>query len=87
VRTELNAAGARPRREWRRGVESLTPTELRIARLAAEGLTNREIAHGLYVSIKTVEAHLARVYAKLDITGRTKLTQLLGAENLGVPTR
>jgi DNA-binding CsgD family transcriptional regulator len=87
VRTELNAAGARPRREWRRGVESLTPSELRIARLAAAGLTNREIAHSLYVTVKTVEAHLARVYAKLDITGRSGLTDMLGAETVGVSAR
>jgi DNA-binding CsgD family transcriptional regulator len=68
-------------------VESLTPSELRIARLAAAGLTNREIAHSLYVTVKTVEAHLARVYAKLDITGRSGLTDMLGAETVGVSAR
>ncbi len=70
AREELHAAEARPRRDRRHGAESLTPTEQRIARLAAAGHTNREIAQSLYVTTKTVEGHLARVYAKLDITGR-----------------
>ena len=87
VREELNAAGARPRRDWRRGVESLTPTELRVARLAADGRTNREIAQTLYVAVKTIEGHLARVYAKLDIDGRPQLAMVLGEENPGGPAR
>jgi DNA-binding NarL/FixJ family response regulator len=85
AREELNAAGARPRREWRTGVEALTPGELRVARLAAEGQTNREIAHTLYVTLKTVEGHLARGYAKLGITGRAELPHALGAENTRAP--
>ena len=87
VREELKAAGARPRRDWRRGVESLTPTELRVARLAADGRTNREIAQTLYVTVKTVEGHLARVYAKLEISGRPQLTMVLGEENPRGPGR
>jgi DNA-binding CsgD family transcriptional regulator len=87
VREELNAAGARPRRDWRRGVESLTPTELRVARLAADGRTNREIAQTLYVTLKTVEGHLARVYAKLEINGRPQLAIVLGEENPRGPAR
>jgi DNA-binding CsgD family transcriptional regulator len=87
VREELNAAGARPRRDWRRGVESLTPTELRVARLAAEGRTNREVAQTLYVTLKTVEGHLARVYAKLEINGRLQLAMVLGEENPWGPDR
>ena len=67
AREELKATGARPRREWRTGVEALTPSELRIVRLAAEGRTNREIAHELYVTLKTVEGHLSRAYTKLGI--------------------
>ena len=70
ARDELKATGARPRRAWRTGVEALTPSELRVARLAAEGRSNREIAHELYVTLKTVEGHLARAYAKLGIEGR-----------------
>ncbi|HEY7077198.1 MAG TPA: AAA family ATPase [Solirubrobacteraceae bacterium] len=77
VREELAATGARPRRPWRTGVESLTPTELRVARLAAEGRTNREIAHELYVTLKTVEGHLARTYVKLGISSRSGLPGLL----------
>ena len=85
AREELNAAGARPRREWRTGVEALTPGELRVARLAADGQTNREIAHTLYVTLKTVEGHLARGYAKLGIAGRAELPEALGVENPRVP--
>jgi DNA-binding CsgD family transcriptional regulator len=85
VREELRAAGARPRRDWRRGVEALTPSELRVARLAAEGQTNRRIAQSLYVSLKTVEGHLARAYAKLGISGRAELAGALG-EKTRVPT-
>ncbi|MGN6170584.1 MAG: helix-turn-helix transcriptional regulator, partial [Solirubrobacteraceae bacterium] len=86
VREELNATGARPRREWRTGVEALTPGELRVARLAAEGQTNREIAQTLYVTLKTVEAHLARGYAKLGITARSELPEGLGEKRIRVPT-
>jgi DNA-binding CsgD family transcriptional regulator len=87
ARDELVAAGARPRRVWRRGAESLTPAELRVARLAVEGMTNREIAQSLYVTVKTVEGHLARAYAKLDISGRSQLAAALRDENPGVPDR
>ena len=86
VREELNAAGARPRRVWRTGVEALTPSELRVARLAAEGQTNREIAQALYVTLKTVEGHLARGYAKLEIAGRSELPGALGEEKTRVAT-
>jgi DNA-binding CsgD family transcriptional regulator len=86
VREELNAAGARPRREWRTGAEALTPSELRVARLAADGRTNREIAHELYVTLKTVEGHLSRAYTKLGIDGRAQLADALGAEKTRVAT-
>ncbi|HEX5293426.1 MAG TPA: LuxR family transcriptional regulator, partial [Streptosporangiaceae bacterium] len=61
LHVELAAAGGRPRRERRHGLDALTPSELRVARLAADGQTNRQIAHGLYVTLKTVETHLAHV--------------------------
>ena len=77
ARDELKAAGARPRRPWRTGVEALTPSELRVARLAAEGQTNRQIACELYVTLKAVEGHLAHVYAKLGIEGRGQLAHAL----------
>jgi DNA-binding CsgD family transcriptional regulator len=86
ARDELRAAGARPRRPWRTGVEALTPSELRVARLAAEGHSNREIACELYVTLKAIEGHLARVYAKLGIEGRRQLAHALAAEKTRVPT-
>jgi len=86
VREELRATGARPRRAWRTGAESLTPGELRVARLAAGGRTNREIAHELYVTLKTVEGHLSRSYAKLGISGRAGLSQALEGEKTRVST-
>ena len=86
AREELRATGSRPRRAWRTGVESLTPGELRVARLAAEGATNREIAHQLYVTLKTVEGHLSRAYTKLGIKGRNELPGVLEPEKTRVPT-
>jgi DNA-binding CsgD family transcriptional regulator len=80
AREELRAAGARPRRPWRTGVDALTPSELRVARLAAQGRSNREIAYELYVTLKAVEGHLARAYAKLGIDGRNQLARALPAE-------
>ena len=86
AREELKATGARPRRAWRTGVGALTPSELRIVRLAAEGRTNREIAHELYVTLKTVEGHLSRAYAKLGIEGRAELPGVLEGEKTRVAT-
>ena len=70
---ELRATGARPRRPIMSGVESLTSTETRVAGLAVNGLTNSEIAQRLFVSQRTVENHLGRVYRKLDIRSRDEL--------------
>ena len=53
--------------------EELTPTEQRVAGLVAEGLTNREVADALFVSVKTVEANLSRIFQKLGITSRRQL--------------
>jgi DNA-binding CsgD family transcriptional regulator len=86
ARDELKATGARPRREWRTGVEALTPSELRIVRMAAEGHSNREIAQELYVTLKTVEGHLSRAYAKLGIEGRGELSRVLEGEKTRVAT-
>ena len=63
----LRASGGRPRRIARTGIEALTPSERRVAALAAEGYSNLEIAQQLIVSVKTVEAHLSRVYGKLAL--------------------
>ncbi len=78
ARAELAATGARPRKAVLTGVESLTPSELRVARLAAEGMTNREIAQQLFVTAKTVETHLRHVFQKLDVSRRTELAGALG---------
>jgi DNA-binding NarL/FixJ family response regulator len=86
AREELTATGARPRSAWRAGVEALTPSELRIVRLAADGRTNREIAHELYVTLKTVEGHLSRAYTKLGIKGRAELPGVLEEEKTRVAT-
>ena len=55
------------------GVGALTPSELRVATLAREGMTNREIAQTLFVTPKTVEVHLSNAYRKLGIPGRAEL--------------
>jgi DNA-binding NarL/FixJ family response regulator len=65
-------------------VDALTPRELRIVQLAAGGRTNREIAHELYVTLKTVEGHLSRAYTKLGIEGRAQLPGVLEAEKTRV---
>jgi DNA-binding CsgD family transcriptional regulator/tetratricopeptide (TPR) repeat protein len=77
AQTELAAAGARPRRVMLSGVASLTPSERRVADLAAHGLTTRQIAQALFVTPKTVEYHLRHTYQKLDISSRTQLTEAL----------
>jgi DNA-binding CsgD family transcriptional regulator len=77
ARSELYAAGGRPRRTALSGVESLTPSERRVADLAAEGQTNKEIAQMLYVTLKTVELHLSNAYRKLGIRSRRELGQAL----------
>jgi ATP/maltotriose-dependent transcriptional regulator MalT len=84
AREELRIAGARPRRDWSVGVEALTPSELRVARLARDGRTNRQIAQELYLSIKTVEGHLARAYGKLGIASREELDGTLHPEKARV---
>jgi DNA-binding CsgD family transcriptional regulator/tetratricopeptide (TPR) repeat protein len=75
--SELLATGARPRRIAMSGLESLTPSERRVAELAAEGPTNREIAQALFVTPKTVEVHLSSVYRKLGIGSRSQLARAL----------
>jgi DNA-binding CsgD family transcriptional regulator len=87
AREELVTAGARPRRERLSGVEALTASERRVAQMAAAGMTNREIAQALFVTIKTVALHLTHVYEKLDITGRAQLPGALGTTDSSAPAR
>jgi DNA-binding CsgD family transcriptional regulator len=74
---ELRVAGAKPRRLQFSGVDALTAAERRVAEMAAEGLANREIAETLFLSTRTVENHLSRVYRKLDISSRSALGEAL----------
>jgi DNA-binding CsgD family transcriptional regulator len=77
ARAELIAAGAKPRRDAITGRDALTPGELRVARLAAAGLSNREIAQALFITTKTAKGHLTRVFHKLGITRRGELPDAL----------
>jgi DNA-binding CsgD family transcriptional regulator len=79
ARQELAAGGARPRSAKRSGAASLTASERRVARLAADGLGNREIAQALFVTTKTVEVHLSSCYRKLGIGSRADLASVLDA--------
>jgi DNA-binding CsgD family transcriptional regulator len=80
ARQELLASGARPRPRQTRGREGLTPSERRVAALAREGFSNREVAQTLFLSPKTVEMHLSHIYRKLGIRGRIELAATLGAD-------
>ena len=75
---ELRATGAKPRRATLTGVEALTASERRVAELAAQGLTNREIAQALFVTARTVEGHLTHTFQKLDLSSREDLAPALG---------
>ena len=78
ARSELRASGVRLRREPVSGADALTPSERRIAEMAAGGLSNAEIAQELFLTVKTIEMHLTRAYRKLDIRRRAQLPQALG---------
>jgi DNA-binding CsgD family transcriptional regulator len=80
ARQELTTIGARPRRARLTGPAALTPSEFRVATLAATGMGNLEIADVLLVTRKTVEKHLAASYAKLGIRSRHELPQAFAQE-------
>jgi len=80
---ELRASGARPRRRVLHGPDSLTPGQRRVAEMAANGLSNREIAQSLFVTRRTVETHLTGAYSKLGIGSREELPAALRREQPG----
>jgi DNA-binding CsgD family transcriptional regulator len=77
AREELAALGMKPRRAVLSGVDSLTASEHRVARMAAKGMSNPEIAQALFVTRKTVEMHLYHAYPKLGVTSREALAEAL----------
>jgi len=81
ARQLLRATGETSRPRTPEARDQLSPQELQIAQLAAEGLTNREIGQKLYLSPRTVSSHLYRAYPKLGITSRTQLREALERKN------
>lgn len=69
----ISDAGGRPRRLALTGLEALTPSELRVAQMVASGMSNKQVAGALFVTVKAVEAHLGKVYRKLEISSRQQL--------------
>jgi DNA-binding NarL/FixJ family response regulator len=73
VRSELDRAEVAPTHD-----QALTPSEQRVAELAASGMTNKDVATALFISPKTVEANLGRIYRKLGIKSRAELGRIIG---------
>jgi DNA-binding CsgD family transcriptional regulator len=87
ARTELRAAGGRVPQEAPPALHRLSPQELQVARVVAEGATNREAAGTLYLSAKSIERHLTSIYRKLDLRSRAELARLLAtADDEGFPS-
>jgi DNA-binding CsgD family transcriptional regulator len=76
VRRRLTAV-VRPQRGW----ASLTPSELDVVRLVAEGMTNRAVAEKMFLSTHTISTHLRHAFAKLDINSRAELTHMIAAQS------
>jgi len=83
ARAELAASGSRLVARDPEQRDELTPSEHRIARMAADGATNRDIAQALFLTVKTVEMHLSNTYRKLDIRSRRDLPTALAADAQG----
>jgi DNA-binding NarL/FixJ family response regulator len=86
ARRELLRAGGRPRRAALHGVRALTTAELKVATLAAEGMTNPQIADQLVLATKTIEGHLANTYRKLDINRRAQLAPIIVPSQVAMGT-
>jgi DNA-binding NarL/FixJ family response regulator len=80
ARQELRASGERCGRCTPDTLDELTPQELQIAQMAAGGLSNRDIGQRLFLSHRTVESHLYRVFPKLGVTSRAQLAGVLGSK-------
>jgi DNA-binding CsgD family transcriptional regulator/tetratricopeptide (TPR) repeat protein len=80
ARQQLRATGEKIRPRILGACDQLTPQELQIAQMAADGLTNREIGEKLYLSHRTIGSHLYRIFPKLDITSRAQLASRLDAD-------
>jgi DNA-binding CsgD family transcriptional regulator len=78
ARAELRASGETARKRDPSTLGQLTPQELQVAQLVARGLSNKEVAAQLFLSPRTVDAHLRGVFSKLDITSRTQLALIPG---------
>ena len=76
ARAELRASGETARRRDPSAIAQLTPQELQVARLVAEGLSNKEVAAQLFLSPRTIDSHLRSVFSKLDISSRTQLARM-----------
>jgi DNA-binding CsgD family transcriptional regulator len=82
---ELAATGAHKRTILYTGLETLTASERRVAQMAADGRSNKEIAQALFVTVKTVEMHLGRVFRKLELSSRAQLAGALSRPVAEVP--
>ena len=80
ARQELRASGEKSSPRVAGARDQLSPQELQIAQMAADGLTNREIGEKLYLSHRTIGSHLYRIFPKLDITSRAQLASRLNAD-------
>jgi DNA-binding CsgD family transcriptional regulator len=86
ARTELRASGQTARRREPSARHQLTPRELQVSLVIAEGATNREAAAALFLAPKTIEAHLSQIYRKLGIRSRTELVRLFVADTREQPS-
>ena len=87
ARNELRATGETARRDYSPASAELTLQELQVAMKVAEGATNKEVAAALFLSPKTVEAHLGRIYSKLGLRSRTELSRRLSQDSTGSSLR